>query len=49
MGIMGAVLGGMPPMEGSMMLIAIGSIVGHIIFGIVVAVIVKIGYETADL
>ncbi len=41
MAIMGAMLGGMPPMEGSMMLMMIGSIMGHVIFGIVVAVFVK--------
>ncbi len=41
MAIMGAMLGGMPPMEGSMMLIMIGSIMGHVIFGIVVAAFVK--------
>lgn len=39
--IMGAMLGGMPPMEGSMMLMMIGSIMGHVIFGIVVAAFVK--------
>lgn len=41
MAIMGFMLGGMPPMEGSMMLIMIGSIMGHLIFGIVVAQFVK--------
>jgi uncharacterized membrane protein YagU involved in acid resistance len=41
MAIMGAMMGGMPPMEGSMMLMAIGSILGHLVFGIVVALIVK--------
>lgn len=41
MGIMGAMMGGMPPMEGSMMLMAIGSIMGHVVFGIVVALMVK--------
>jgi len=40
MGIMGALMGGMPPMEGSMILMMIGSIAGHIIFGIVVALVV---------
>ena len=39
--MMGAMMGGMPPMEGSMMLIMIGSIMGHIIFGITVAMFVK--------
>lgn len=41
MAMMGAMLGGMPPMAGSMMLMMIGSIVGHVIFGIVVAAFVK--------
>ena len=31
----------MPPMEGSMMLIMTGSIIGHIIFGIAAALVVK--------
>lgn len=39
--IMGAMLGGMPPMEDSMMLMMIGSIAGHVIFGIAVALFVK--------
>jgi len=39
--VMGAMMGNMPPMEGSMMLMAIGSIMGHVVFGIVVAMIVK--------
>ncbi len=41
MAIMGKMMGGMPPMEGSMVLIMTGSIIGHVIFGIVVALIVK--------
>jgi hypothetical protein len=41
MAIMGAMLGGMPPIEGSMMLMMVGSIMGHVIFGIVVAIFVK--------
>lgn len=41
MAIMGAMMGGMPPMEGSMMLMMIGSIMGHVIFGITVALFVK--------
>lgn len=41
MGIMGAVMGGMPPMEGNMLLMMIGSIAGHIVFGIVVVLVVK--------
>ena len=39
--MMGAMMGGMPPMEGSMMLTMVGSIMGHIVFGITVAVFVK--------
>jgi hypothetical protein len=39
--VMGAMLGGMSPLEGSMMLMMIGSILGHVIFGIVVAAFVK--------
>jgi hypothetical protein len=31
----------MPPMEGSMLLMMIGSIMGHVIFGIIVALFVK--------
>lgn len=31
----------MPPMEGSMMLMMVGSIIGHVIFGITVALFVK--------
>ncbi len=41
MAIMGAMLGDTPPMEGSMMLMIIGSIIGHVIFGITVALFVK--------
>lgn len=41
MAIMGAVMGGMPMPEGSMMPMMIGSLVGHIVYGIVVALIVK--------
>jgi len=41
MGIMEAVLGGVPPMEGNMVFMMIGSIAGHMIFGIVVALVVK--------
>ncbi len=41
MAIMGAIIGGMPAMEGSMILIMIGSIMGHVVFGIVVAMFVK--------
>lgn len=39
--ILDTVMGGMPPMEGSMLLIMVGSIIGHIVFGIVVALFVK--------
>ncbi len=39
--MMGAMMGGMPPMEGSMMLMMIGSIMGHVIYGITVAMFVK--------
>lgn len=39
--ILGAIMKGMPPMEGSMLLIMVGSIIGHIVFGIVVAFFVK--------
>jgi len=41
MGIMGSIMGGMPEPEGSMVLLMIGSIIGHIVFGIVVALFVK--------
>lgn len=40
MGIMGMIFP-MPPMEGSMVLIMVGSIVGHLIFGVIVALFVK--------
>ena len=41
MAIMGAMMGGMPPMEGSMILMLLGSILGHIIYGVVVVLVVK--------
>jgi hypothetical protein len=41
MALMGAVMGNMPPPEGSMILMIIGSLVGHVVFGIVVALIAK--------
>ena len=41
MTVMGPLFGDMPPVEGGMILMAMGSILGHIIFGIVVAYIVK--------
>jgi len=40
--IMGAMAGGMPPMAGNKLLILVGNIMGHIIFGIVVALFVKV-------
>lgn len=39
--ILGAIIEGTPPMEGSMLLIMVGSIIGHVVFGIVVALFVK--------
>ena len=39
--ILDGMMGGLPPMEGSVVLIMMGSIMGHIIFGIVVALFVK--------
>jgi uncharacterized membrane protein YagU involved in acid resistance len=39
--VMGAMFGNMPSPEGSMALMMIGSIMGHIIYGIVVALFVK--------
>lgn len=41
MAMMGAIMGGMPPMEGNKMMMMVGSIIGHVIFGIVVAMFVK--------
>lgn len=41
MAILDGIMGGLPPMEGSVVLIMTGSIIGHIIFGIVVALFVK--------
>jgi uncharacterized membrane protein YagU involved in acid resistance len=38
--VMGAVLGGMPSPSGSMTLVILGSIMGHIVYGIVVALFV---------
>jgi hypothetical protein len=40
--VLGAVIGGMPSPAGNMVLVIIGSIMGHIIYGIVVALFVKI-------
>ncbi|MEX2565238.1 MAG: DUF6789 family protein [Cyclobacteriaceae bacterium] len=41
MGAMGALVGGMPQPQGSMALIITGSIIGHVVFGLVVALLVK--------
>ncbi|MCX2678920.1 hypothetical protein OOZ15_03115 [Galbibacter sp. EGI 63066] len=41
MGIMGAVMGGIPSPDGSPALIMVGSIVGHIVFGITVTLFLK--------
>ena len=41
MAVMGAMMGGMPKPEGSMILMMIGSIMGHVVFGIVVSLLVK--------
>ncbi len=40
MAVIGAVMGGMPAPAGSMTLVILGSIMGHIIYGIVVALFV---------
>lgn len=42
MGIMGAIMGGMPQPEGSMVLMMVGSIMGHVVYGVVVAAISKV-------
>lgn len=39
--ILGAIIEGTPPMEGNLLLIMAGSIIGHIVFGIAVALFVK--------
>ena len=41
MAIMEAIFGGMPAMGGSMILIMIGSIMGHLVYGVVVALFNK--------
>jgi len=41
MQIMGALMGGMPMPQGSMVLMAMGSIIGHIVFGIVTVLFIK--------
>ncbi len=38
---MGAMIGGIPPMKGNMMLMMVGSIIGHIIFGIIVVMYIS--------
>lgn len=35
MAVMGAIMGGMPSPEGNMLLIMMGSIIGHVVYGIV--------------
>jgi hypothetical protein len=39
--IMGKLFGGMPEMGGNMMIMMIGSLAGHLIYGIIVALFVK--------
>lgn len=39
--IMGSIFGEMPPPEGSMILMAMASLVGHMVFGVVVALVAK--------
>lgn len=41
MALMGAMMGSTPPMEGSKALMLMGSIMGHVVFGIVVALLVS--------
>jgi uncharacterized membrane protein YagU involved in acid resistance len=41
MGLMSLVFGEMPAPEGSMVLTMVGSVLGHVVYGIVVALIVK--------
>lgn len=41
MAIMGAVMGGIPAPEGNMLLIVMGSIIGHIVYGIVTVFFIK--------
>jgi len=40
-----AIFGDVPPPEGSMMLMMLGSIMGHVVFGVVVAMFVKEGVK----
>lgn len=41
MAVMGAALGGMPKPEGSMMMVVLGGIIGHLVFGVVASLFVK--------
>lgn len=41
MQIMGAIMGGMPTPQGSMLMMAIGSIIGHILYGVVTVLFIK--------
>ena len=41
MTIMGALLGGMPKPDGSMMLVVLGGIIGHLAFGVVASLFVR--------
>lgn len=41
MGVMGSLLGGMPLTEGNVVLIMLGSIIGHVIYGITVVFLVN--------
>ena len=41
MAVMGAIMGGMPKSEGTMIAMMTGSTIGHIVFGIVVALVAK--------
>lgn len=40
MAMMGAMMGGMPQPDGSMVLVIMGGIIGHVVFGIVVAKVI---------
>ena len=41
MAVMGAIMGGMPSPEGNMLLIMMGSIIGHVVYGIVTVQFIK--------
>ncbi len=45
MAMMSAVMGGMPMPQGKMSLIMLGSIIGHVVYGIVVALVAKNALE----